>query len=657
MNKKSYILLIIITLFNINVKSIERPDWAGFYTGTSKNVIDTKKYPFIKGLADRISWSDVEPQDGVYNWTTLDNALNAALTGGYYYYFVFWVGPDCPAWIYAKGVAQIMTDFKTASGPYPDYLNPIYTNYFNRIIGKLADHIASLSPAQRKAIAFIQPAFGSTGDQQMLKGNVVTPAGYTITDQQYADICIQGTLRYYEAFNQPELVNIKFLFNIEDDGGASTSGPQLFANWYRQHYTVELRKQQFTVAIGYQANKEVLQDTEQRPSFFGLTGKDPDFVRGEFSKYADGGIFRENPIWNYYWTAISTVDRGLDLWEVDYSVISTGLFNQAFDFANKYSYNKRPETSPYAFVALRDVLDASDVVRFPLGQYGSTSKQSDTIRIRKIEQKYADHGAKIGDMISAGTMVNAVYLYNSKAMNDVGYQVIARNYSRFVTQINANNTCVGWWRVGPADQPYGRYARGFENKSNKNRMSFDLDDNFFLNTPNDKLIEVKIIYLDEGTGQFSFRYNSTTELDKIAQIFTKTDTKRWVEKTVTIEDGEFLNKGLNNSDFSLVNEDSEDDIFHLIEIKRVSTISSVKNYNSDLQTICYDSQNSVLYCSKQTPMNRIVVYDIAGKIINEYSTANMNSINFSILKKGIYLLRCYPKSLPVINKKIIKQIN
>ncbi len=654
MNKKFYFLLSFILFCNFSVESIERPDWAGFYTNSPKNVIDTKKYPFVKGLAGRIKWSDVEPQDSVYNWSTLDTPINAAVAGGFYYYFVFWVGPDCPTWIYGKGVSQIMTDFKGTSGPYPDYKNPLYIKYFNRMIGKLADHIASLSPAQRKVLGFIQPAFGSTGDQQMLKGNVVSPAGYTITDQQYADICTQGTLRYYEAFNKPELANIKFLFNIEDDGGTSTSGPQLFANWYRQNYTVDLRKQQFTVAVGYQANGEISQDNTQRPSFFGLTGKDPDFVRGEFSIYADGAIFKENLYWNYYWTAISTVDRGLDLWELDYSLVTTGLYNQGFDFSNKYSYFKRPETSPYAFVALRDVLDASDVSRFPVGQFGSSSKQSDTIRIRKIQQKYAIYGAKVGDMVSASTLSNAVYLANSKAMNDVGYELIARNYSRFITQIDANNTSVGWWRVGPTDQPYGRYARGFENASNKNRMSFDLDDNFLLNSPANKSIEVKIIYLDSGTGQFSFRYNSSTDKDKISQIFTKMDTKRWVEKIVKIDDGEFLNKGINNSDFSLVNEDGEDDIFHLIEIKRGSPISSVINHNEDKNPIVYDNRNSVLQWSNSCDFERIVVYDIAGKAVKEYSTANMNTINIGSLKSGMYVIRCFQNARPIINQKIIK---
>lgn len=167
-------------------------------------------------------------------------------------------------------------------------------------------------------------------------------------------------------------------------------------------------------------------------------------------------------------------------------------------------------------------------------------------------------------------------------------------------------------------------------------------------------IEVKIIYLDEGTGQFSFRYNSTTEQDKFAQIFTKTDSKKWMEKIVTIEDGEFLNKGVNNSDFSLVNEDTEDDIFHLIEIKKSSPISSVTNYNEDNNSIIYDIRNSVIKWSETSGIERIVVYDIAGKVIKQYATSNTNSINLSSLKSGMYVIRCFQNTRPVINQKIIK---
>jgi hypothetical protein len=348
-------------------------------------------------------------------------------------------------------------------------------------------------------------------------------------------------------------------------------GELLYANWLRQNYPIELRKQQFTIAIGYQANGEIKQDTELRPSFFGLNGKKPEFVRGEFSKFGQGGIFQENPVWNYYWTAISTVDRGLDLWEVDYNIVKTGQYDEGFAFASRYSYYKQSQTSPYAFIALRDVLDSADTLRFPERRYG-IAKQSNADRVNKIEEEFKKYGAKVGDLPAATALSGSNYLYEAKAMNDVGFELIARNYNRFIIQIDANETSVGLWRVGPTDQPYGRYARGFENSSGRNRMYFDLDDNF-LSLKAKESITLKIIYLNKGTGKFSIRYDSLIDHDKIAATISKTNSGRWVSKSINITNGAFANKGARNSDFSLVNEDNEDDVFHMIEIMK----SNMKN--------------------------------------------------------------------------------
>jgi len=519
-----------------------------------------------------VKWADMEPKPGVYDWSQMDSHIRNAVKGNYYYYFVLWTGPNAPEWIYEKGVPKVSVSGGKGKETFPYYLNENYIKYFHSFIGKLADHIASLPEEQRNVFAFIQPAFGSTGDRQLYKGTPQDPK-YKISAQQYLEFCSGATKRFYEAFDKAELKHIKFLFNVADEtslGEAKTkgarAGEQLYANWLRQNYPIELRKQQFTIAIGYQANGEIEQDTELRPAFFGLNGKEPDFVRGEFSKFGQGGIFEENPIWNYYWTAISTVDRGLDLWEVDYRTVETGKYDEGFAFANRYSYYKRPQTSPYAFIALRDVLDSADTVRFPEATYGK-AVQSNGERVEKIESEFQKYGAKVGDLDAATSLLGSNYLFEAKAMNDVGFGLIARNYSRFITQIDANKTSVGLWRVGPADQPYGRYARSFENASGRKRMVFDLDDKFLPHGAHGP-ITLKLIYLDQGTGIFSLRYDSSADPDKTAVTITKTNSGRWVNKSITIADGEFTNRGPLSSDFSLVNEDEEDDVFHLIEITK-----------------------------------------------------------------------------------------
>lgn len=559
-------------------KDFERPQWAGFFTNCKSEKIDTDRFPFIKGAADRVKWADIETSPEVYDWSKMDSQIRNAVKGKYFYYFVLWTGPHSPEWIYEQGVPKVAVKGSKGKDFFPYYLDQNYIKYFNRLIFKLADHIASLTEEERNVFAFIQPAFGSTGDRQLYKGTPIDQK-YKISAQQYLEFCSGATKRFYEAFNKPELKHIKFLFNVDDESNPTVLkeakgtkvGELLYANWLRQNYPIELRKQQFTIAIGYQANGEIKQDTELRPSFFGLNGKKPEFVRGEFSKFGQGGIFQENPVWNYYWTAISTVDRGLDLWEVDYNIVKTGLYDEGFAFASRYSYYKQPQTSPYAFIALRDVLDSADTLRFPERRYG-IAKQSNADRVNKIEEEFKKYGAKVGDLPAATALSGSNYLYEAKGMNDVGFELIARNYNRFITQIDANETSVGLWRVGPTDQPYGRYARGFENSSGRNRMYFDLDDNF-LSLKAKESITLKIIYLNKGTGKFSIRYDSLIDHDKIAATISKTNSGRWVSKSITITNGAFANKGARNSDFSLVNEDNEDDVFHMIEIMK----SNMKN--------------------------------------------------------------------------------
>ena len=101
-------LFIIALFFALRfATAMERPPWAGFYANCKNDPIDSVRFPFIKGEADRVKWADMEPKPGVYDWSQMDSHIGNAVKGNYYYYFVLWTGPNAPEWIYEKGVPKV----------------------------------------------------------------------------------------------------------------------------------------------------------------------------------------------------------------------------------------------------------------------------------------------------------------------------------------------------------------------------------------------------------------------------------------------------------------------------------------------------------------------------------------------------------------------
>jgi hypothetical protein len=222
----------------------------------------------------------------------------------------------------------------------------------------------------------------------------------------------------------------------------------------------------------------------------------------------------------------------LDAWETKVGPFLTGKFNEAYSFSHRYSFHKRPATSPVAFVALRDVLDYSNEERFPAQVYGDVNK-SNRSRIDTILKEYARYGASNEDSEAVMNTSGPDYLEESKGLNDVVWNVIDRNYQRHLFQIDPNGTSVGWWRVGSTDQPYGRFARAFESSSGRQAMSFKFVDGFIKSKP--EAVEIKVIYYDEFAGStWDLRYDNGGSGNAIAASVTCVGDGRWKSLTVTL---------------------------------------------------------------------------------------------------------------------------
>ena len=125
---------------------------------------------------------------------------------------------------------------------------------------------------------------------------------------------------------------------------------------------------------------------------------------------------------------------------------------------------------------------------------------------------------------------------------------------------------------GPKDQGYGRFARGFDVKSGKNSVPFDIAERFFGGKPLAARypVSLRVIYLDAGTGSWTLQYDSATDPHKTAIGVTKTNSGRWEEISVTLRDAWFGKRGPKGADFMLVNTSNENTLFHLVEVTRVS---------------------------------------------------------------------------------------
>jgi hypothetical protein len=156
-----------------------------------------------------------------------------------------------------------------------------------------------------------------------------------------------------------------------------------------------------------------------------------------------------------------------------------------------------------------------------------------------------------------------------KGYNDAGWDIAEGNFERFLTQINADKTSIGLFRIrGEIDKnssKYDRFARSFENATGKNTMYFKFDDEVFA-TSKPKSLKFTITWLDKNAGStWALKYNKEKVMKTALEVKGKGDNQ-WKSVTVEVADMQLNHSGEFGSDFVLLNTDSIDDIFNGIEV-------------------------------------------------------------------------------------------
>ena len=382
---------------------------------------------------------------------------------------------------------------------FPYYLDATYKDLFFTALRAFAAHLATLPLGVRKWIVASQAMFGSTGDDTPWHGTPEEPR-YNITREQWFNFTmpsVPAVCALYKAVHMPVLwnpgddcVNCINTMLAECPGSFFKSGMEshgLFINYELDDY-------------------EGIHGPICRTAGA--------HCRGEDWPFPTSGAYVQAPEWSQYWHLLEMLTFSLDMPGLSDVSLAQPSWAPYYDLFNRYAGSTRPPASDWVggICALRDGLDFSDTGRFPESIYGAAVVTNEA-RVRAITKVFASFGAEEGDIVSA-TADSAMASRKPKKLNDVGWRVLPGNFGNggALTQLAANETSIGWWRVGPISAPYGRYARGFEAASNKTIMSFVLDTRLWGGLPlppsSGVALQLRVTYYDSGSGAFTIAYDN-----------------------------------------------------------------------------------------------------------------------------------------------------
>jgi hypothetical protein len=563
-----------------NAQALSKPDYPGIW-GIWGSGVSAEDKPWLKGHVIAIGWQDIETADGQFDWDKLDSKIDKAAEQGLYVMVLVYTGSKNPEWLYSVGVPRVASNNKGKTS-YAYYLNDNngdgdgddvgeFRYYFKRMIASVAQHLNHLNndatlPTYKKILA-IQGPVGASGDPQPYERqttNVAASNGwfgegtpYAISEAQW-DAYQKEMFLYYQEQYRNSSPRIYTQLNIGDNRDMYEWGlnnlPGVWVKYGR-------------IGDRYQHNREYNDPQSSSGSWMWESVREFNDQIAHRSRSEmdlnDLSWFSEAPIWNMYWTNLWNLHTGLDMHNILEEDLQNPDYVEAFTFFSKYAGYKDPRDSTGVWVALRDGLDMSDIDRFPVDTYGTEQNGKNRERYLAIAKAFEPYGARQEDP-------DALNKTSFDALNDVGWRIYPGNYQMWLNQIDPAATSQGLWRVGPKEQPYGRFARRFDSASGKNDMFFDIDDRFFFDKPLDAAypVTVRVVYLDEGTGEWALAYDAKDGSWKTAQSVQKTGSGQWKEAAVTLNDAAFANRGPHKADLALESRDGQDDTFHMIEITR-----------------------------------------------------------------------------------------
>ncbi|HXL58079.1 MAG TPA: T9SS type A sorting domain-containing protein, partial [Chitinophagaceae bacterium] len=570
---KNPLLNLFLALFCLwsSVANAQVTDTANYNFGTWQAFSSPLyNHPEVRGRLCNFFWKDIEVAPNVWEWTQFDSDLAMRAKDGLPIIFMVYTKEDAPDWLYLNGVPKVIEKdgVGNITGYSPYYTDPVYKTYFKRMITKVREHVEALPTNIRKLIIAVQGAYGSTGDYISYGGKNVE-AQYELTTADFFSLFKEFSQYYYNEYKNTN-PKIYLLSNTKNTGNAAYTQ----SLWLMQSLPGSWIKNG-TLGKGYQLNDELTKSGW----LYNLMNSPQSgtYVRTRCELVGNGitsGWWAKAPYKNMFALMCYGIQWGLDWSNQPNAQLDDPSFDSSFNFYNKYAGQKDPAKSTSAMCALKDVIDAADVVRFPTAIYGAATRT--TSRLTSVLQPFISYGAKLEDPVTA--TLNESAELSATGINDVGWDLFPGNYERYLHQITPNVTSAGYWNVqsAHAKSMYGRFARGFDLANDKNALYFDVDNAFLNNAPLDAQypVMIEVTYLDKGTGKWKLFYDAQNSTNKASIIVTCNNSGLWKKASITLTDAYFGNRGIKGSDFYIKSMNAEDVIFSVVELTRSKPGSS-----------------------------------------------------------------------------------
>ena len=578
-NKFLSVLLLTGLFFGVNVSKAQKVavpinSYGVWDRGEGIDDYSDPTADFVLGMEVSARWEEVQSKGPEkYDFSIFQQALNKALKFHKIVKLSINVGPDSPEWLYENGVPLVKVlskkPEKHAKFPnYPYYLSEAYKNYYFELIKQFSLFLRNQPKEKFDCIAFVQVKTGSTGDEAPYKGEPIDKK-YVIANKKgdWENFRIETFTQFKKYFNDVSERQIVLTFNSVDP----EKQPQAY-KWVMNTIDPKIG---FGIKGGAYNRGHHLsgeQSFKEKWIPFLINPKGMKlFSAAEMDQSWQHPIFTINTELGFYWSVLSGLNTGLSSYNCSKGAIRYAMehkeIRDIFKMYNKYAQQVYPPSATCAYSVFHEGLNAANTIKFPEKTFG-IAKEKNLERYINICKAYASKGASLDDL-NAITIGQVNQREEQTGYNDVGWEIAEGNYERFLTQINADETSVGLYRVrGTIDKnssKYDRFSRSFENVSGKNTMYFKFDDELFANGK-PKNLKFTITWLDKNAGStWALRYSNGKQIITAIEVKGKGDSK-WKSVTVDVADMQLNHTGELKSDFLLVNTDNVDDIFNGIEV-------------------------------------------------------------------------------------------